>query len=83
MILGWSDSQFLFPGFVSCPGLLSNHSGVEFHAYSDFPLHVCVHLAILFDENLRVCASPGALALHAQIILDYFDISIMNYTLLD
>ena len=40
MILGWSDSQFRLPGLISCPGLVPNRSGLEFHAYSDFPLHI-------------------------------------------
>ena len=76
--MGWSDYQFRLLGSISCPGLPPDRSGVEFHAYSDFALHMCVHLASLFDENLDVCASPGALALHARIFISKLHFSVMN-----
>ena len=82
MILRLSNSQFWDPGFVCCLGLLSNRSGVQFQANSDFLVHMCVHMAILFDENLDVCASPGALALHARIFIDKLHFSIMNHGIL-
>ena len=40
MVLRWSDSQFKLRGLISCPGLLLNPSGLEFHIYSDFSLHI-------------------------------------------
>ena len=82
MILRWSDSQFQIPGSISCPELPPDRSGVEFHAYSDFLLHMCVYVAILFDENLDVCDSPGALALHAQIFISKLHFLIMNHSIL-
>ena len=82
MIFGLSDYRFWFTGLIFCPGLPPDRSGVEFQANSDFPLHMCVHMAILFDENLDVCASPGALALHAQIFINKLYFSVMNYMIL-
>ena len=82
MILGWFHYENRLPGEISCPGLPPDRSGVEFHAYSDFLLHMCVHMAILFGENLDVCASPGALALHARIFINKLQFSVMNHMIL-
>ena len=40
MILRWSDSQNRLRGLISCPGLLLNQSGLEFHMFSDFRVHI-------------------------------------------
>ena len=40
------------------------------------------HFLILNCSNLAVRAPAGALALHAQIFLDYFNILIINWPLL-
>ena len=82
MIFSWSDYRFWFPGLISCPRLPPDRSGVEFQANSDFSLHMCIHMAILFDENLDVCASPGALALHVQIFISKLHFSVMNHMIL-
>ena len=79
MVLGRSGYQFQLLGSISCPELPPDRSGLDFHAYSDFLLHMCVHVAILFDENLDVCAAPGALALHAQLSTEKLHFSIMNH----
>ena len=40
MILGCFHYENRLPGEISCPGLPPDRSAVEFHAYSDFPLHI-------------------------------------------
>ena len=40
VVLGWFHYEIRFPGEISCPGLPPDRSGIKFHAYSDFALHI-------------------------------------------
>ena len=42
MILRASQAQIRFPGEISCPGQLSNRSGLEFQANSDFSVRMMI-----------------------------------------
>ena len=40
MVLGCSGYQLRLLGLISCPGLISNRSGLKFSSYSNFPVHM-------------------------------------------
>ena len=40
MVLGCSGYQSRLLGLISCPGLISNRSGLKFSSYSNFPVHM-------------------------------------------
>ena len=71
VVLGWFHYEIRFPGEISCPGMLPDHSGIEFwlkieillaHYKNNQKYQLWCHNEFIIPPSSR------ALALHALII---------------